>query len=116
MRISDWSSDVCSSDLLGNAVNHLEHAADFLAVAFQLMNDFGGLLDVTGQPPDAVAGEADDLSAAGRFAVRAGRHLGRALPVEGDFLPAGGHLPNRRGRSEERRVGKASVITVEHWG
>src|SRR3546814_14303848 len=34
MRISDWSSDVCSSDLIGNAVDPLAHRDVVLAGIF----------------------------------------------------------------------------------
>ncbi len=73
-------------------MNHLEHAADFLAVTLELMDHLGGLLDVTRQPGDAVAGAPDDLPSTGRLAVGPCRHLGGALGIERDILHAGGHL------------------------
>gem|GEM_PF-6667711 len=83
--------------MLGDAVDDLEHTADFLAMAFQLMDDLGGLLDIVRQARDAAAGEADDLPAAGRLAIGTRRRLGGALRIQGDLLDTGGHLVDRGG-------------------
>src|SRR3546814_15035283 len=49
MRISDWSSDVCSSDLLYTAFNSIKYAALILAnVPFATIGDLLALF-VTGQ-------------------------------------------------------------------
>src|SRR3546814_10777009 len=93
MRISDWSSDVCSSDLL--AV-HDDHAVAGLIEAGQHVED-GGL---------ATARVADD---AGELAL---------LDAEVNVLEHG-HAGKLFGetfnleecRSEERRVGKECVST-----
>src|SRR3546814_21181602 len=37
MRISDWSSDVCSSDLVGILAVGLEHREEALGLAFRLV-------------------------------------------------------------------------------
>src|SRR3546814_20393420 len=81
MRISDWSSDVCSSDLLveRNAVEEDLHVLDGIDGHARL------------------AGIADDARVVGVVAA-----VGRE--VEGDREPL---LP----RSEERRVGKECVRT-----
>src|SRR3546814_8545449 len=87
MRISDWSSDVCSSDL------------------FQRLGD---ILAQPGQPGRAAAGTArgsGDHHALPRQMLRKGL---------AHWLPAGkgldlGRLPG--GRSEERRVGEECVRT-----
>src|SRR3546814_17645884 len=95
MRISDWSSDVCSSDL------GTEH---------RLVPGAGG---------------AGDDAAAGRRAARRRRRAGRGLPDRGlagalrhraGGRPAVGAdaaagLGAGAGRSEERRVGKECVST-----
>src|SRR3546814_18133963 len=108
MRISDWSSDVCSSDLLGHlAPDHLQaferataavvqrqraardRAAAGVAVAGLGVADVG----------DVVVGEVrmqGDVAAAALSAVV---DLGHALDVA-DLA-----------RSEERRVGKEGVRT-----
>src|SRR3546814_11829836 len=92
MRISDWSSDVCSSDLVGETLN--------LAVA-QLATD------VPGRPANMNNGNPNVEAIlyrweGGRFAAR--RRFA---------CPGGEEAPCFRsgGRSEERRVGKECVST-----
>src|SRR3546814_5847912 len=81
MRISDWSSDVCSSDL----------AADSLAVA---------------EPQ--IASRCIEVERAAHHVVRrcVGRPLPRADAADEEVVHA--HRVCR-GRSDERRVGKAGV-------
>src|SRR3546814_9399093 len=83
MRISDWSSDVCSSDLL--LLDALVHT---LAVV-------------------VVDRQAEGLGAAGDSLADAA-HADDAEPLAPD--PLAEH-PGRRPRSEERRVGKECVST-----
>src|SRR3546814_18252326 len=88
MRISDWSSDVCSSDLLADTIERLGRGK-----------------------PD----EIDPLLlGVGDFALRAG-HVRPVAPVEAfDRLRAlanGGAHAIHRGRSDARRVGKGCVST-----
>src|SRR3546814_6018899 len=84
MRISDWSSDVCSSDLGGQrrGVRGLEHPV-----------------------PLAVDHRALLL----RVAAPEQEHQALALAVEGPDDMVGEAFP---ARSEERRVGKECVSTV----
>src|SRR3546814_14206997 len=100
MRISDWSSDVCSSDLVALGVDRVSPKAD---VAREL-----GLDDV--QP--AVVVEVGDVRA----------RLGRLPPVRtapgcgtetGGSGRGEGHVAvvAIQPRSEERRVGKECVST-----
>src|SRR3546814_9958831 len=87
MRISDWSSDVCSSDLLGGLVGrtvHGVHEGDQRVVG--LGEDLAAQVHV-------VAVEADD--------ERLGGLVAEDLQRADDAL----------GRSEERRVGKECVST-----
>src|SRR3546814_10303620 len=81
MRISDWSSDVCSSDLLRLASLHLGHA---LAQA-------------------DLQGEADLLQLAHPWPLRAQLNIAA--------LGAGPDSPLCASRSEERCVGKECVST-----
>src|SRR3546814_11545676 len=81
MRISDWSSDVCSSDLQRCS------AAENLRVA----------RDVVAQEQCAIGAEKG-IDRAGRHGVQSGRLDQRAVGVF-------------RFRSEERRVGKECVST-----
>src|SRR3546814_10728532 len=92
MRISDWSSDVCSSDLLGDRAQVRPDAIyriysmtkPVTAVAMMLLHEEGRwLLD-----------DPNEL------------HLPEFTRLEG---PAGEKLRHRR--SEERRVGKECVST-----
>src|SRR3546814_15202142 len=94
MRISDWSSDVCSSDLhLGIGGDPGVGLADRLAAGRARQ----GLVAVA--DADA-ATEVETLQ----------RHPRRAqFLVERDQAPAGDAVGCDLGRTEERRVGKACV-------
>src|SRR3546814_21192085 len=92
MRISDWSSDVCSSDLGTDEadvlVEHLRLDDQFGIVGYDDKDRVGGLqhraLSIDGQLlDDTLGGRADDLEAGARVGLR----------------------------SEERRVGKEGVST-----
>src|SRR3546814_11739652 len=90
MRISDWSSDVCSSDLLvDDQTKRRAGEIDRLIAAVHL--DLAG----AGLQPDARDGI---LAAAGG--------IGAALRVDLLFTKRGDRL-----RKEERRVGKECVMT-----
>src|SRR3546814_11772173 len=84
MRISDWSSDVCSSDLLIAIDDRRDVVAQISAdhVAGRVDPDRQGAIDLTQQPPVA-----------------------EKIGMIGD----GGKV--ERPRSEERRVGKECVST-----
>src|SRR3546814_17526413 len=86
MRISDWSSDVCSSDLAGALVLAVEQAEE-LEVLDQLHHPGGVAIEVR---MALVAGGAVDDEG-----------IGRDLPAEAVVAVALGQQ-----RSEERRVGK----------
>src|SRR3546814_19687855 len=97
MRISDWSSDVCSSDLFG-----------------------GVLAQFADQGRDAAVQGGGDESDRQHAALLPAHALGGDLelfhPAEdlhGLFVeqPAGIGEAQRTGRSEERRVGKECVST-----
>src|SRR3546814_17267199 len=89
MRISDWSSDVCSSDLLRKKAG-----AEAFAAAWDEALEFARLTR------EAAAAPAD--------AMRPRNHAHAALLSwsSGRLRPAGGSW-----RSEERRVGQACVST-----
>src|SRR3546814_14267158 len=93
MRISDWSSDVCSSDLeqgQGQAVN----------VEYVSANPTGPL--TVGHARGAVVG--DGLSA---LLAKVGYKVTREYYVN----DAGGQVDTLARRSEERRVGNEGVST-----
>src|SRR3546814_14793458 len=97
MRISDWSSDVCSSDLL-RAVEFAE-AADRRDRFILALDDIARptMVDHFG---DGTAAEGDDRRGAGHSLYH---HQAKGFgPVDGEQQGA---------RSEERRVGKACVST-----
>src|SRR3546814_18424156 len=99
MRISDWSSDVCSSDLRVGA----RRAADRRLV------DVDDLVDVL-DPLDGVVGAGKGA----RLVQAAGQRLVERLDDESRLAAAG--EAGDAGRSEERRVGKACVITCRSRG
>src|SRR3546814_20614900 len=92
MRISDWSSDVCSSDLIGSfAIKLPEKLPERFTIEFNQFNSPGG----------------------NKLSVEV---------VDADFKPIGQHYIRIEGsekrtgigsynRSEERSVGKACVST-----
>src|SRR3546814_14514794 len=102
MRISDWSSDVCSSDLVPVSPYPLKKEPPMNMPAFRLPDTFlkrhdrsfiarpfaQRLLPSTGQPP----------------AWLTPRTAADEYPAEPNWLIAESHL-----RSEERRVGKECV-------
>src|SRR3546814_14267844 len=91
MRISDWSSDVCSSDLWAGA-------ASFLGTHGRILpDDFG--------EPVFEPGDTQALYAATAWQGERDRAQFNVLASDGDFGKATG------GRSEERRGGKACVST-----
>src|SRR3546814_14597254 len=99
MRISDWSSDVCSSDLDDEGA-FLQHA--------------GAVLAITRQPRQI----GDQRIARPGQTIEQGRlaDIGTADEHEGGQLVAGhgeivGEASTTRKRSEERRVGKECVST-----
>src|SRR3546814_13481104 len=93
MRISDWSSDVCSSDLVGEFNFESDGAAVFA-------NSFAVLPELIGNCSDLVE---EDRSVGGISLERVLAAIGLPFSVGPDrsiiFTP----------RSEERRVGKECV-------
>src|SRR3546814_13627725 len=100
MRISDWSSDVCSSDLHSHRI---DHAAQPRPVG----SDAGLTCDQLGLRAEADAvqrAERHDERASIAEAHRLARH---GAPATGLCVAA---------RSEERRVGKECVSTCRSRG
>src|SRR3546814_610570 len=92
MRISDWSSDVCSSDLLAPAGIHVVHGN-------------------RGELVRAAFADQDDLAWAEQARQLGTRHAVQqalpAIPDEARVLVLYGDVPLIR--SDERRVGKECV-------
>src|SRR3546814_11452016 len=98
MRISDWSSDVCSSDLL--IVRSLDGFSDVLpdAVAEEAFSFYGTALSGTPQMQERWKRAVDFTTG----------NMGEA--VGKDYVA-------KYFRSEERRVGKEGVSTCRYrWG
>src|SRR3546814_1530391 len=92
MRISDWSSDVCSSDLdLDRQLIHGDDAARFIRLAV-----------------DDCLRAIDQREEGTRDGRRGRRQVGVEQPVEREDHIVSRHLAMR---SEERRVGKECVST-----
>src|SRR3546814_1868801 len=98
MRISDWSSDVCSSDLIARLRRVFDLAADPVAIAADLGADAVLAPLVAARPGLRVPGAWDGFE----LAVRA--ILGQQITV------------GAATRSEERRVGKECVSTCRSRG
>src|SRR3546814_19049514 len=108
MRISDWSSDVCSSDLQRYLASRTARARAFVQAAF------------AGNAGAVLPGNSRQQAGRSRRCWR-GRSPGRTEPTYGAACVRkhqlkSGDLENAdagcRGRTEERRVGKEGVSTV----
>src|SRR3546814_15148756 len=92
MRISDWSSDVCSSDLLFPPPDETEVEVE------------------SGVPAEVLAG----LEERGHSVQPPSKPIGGGQAIQIDWEAgtlAGGSDPRKDGRSEERRVGKEWLST-----
>src|SRR3546814_20736151 len=98
MRISDWSSDVCSSDLTQkNAAQDDPTPADIYSVG-----TIGTVLQLLKLPDGTV-----------KVLVEGGQRarISKYADTEDFFQAYAEAVPDDAGRSEERRVGKACVST-----
>src|SRR3546814_18591789 len=91
MRISDWSSDVCSSDLIAAALAAILHPRRLEFRGRKGPQPPAGIELEDEQPP--VGDRIDGVTRAARGAQRPDKR------------------PDRATRSEERRVGKECVMT-----
>src|SRR3546814_11531568 len=97
MRISDWSSDVCSSDLVvGEAVGEVVRDRERVTGALGVDPQRPGHPSPVGECAEA---QADPDPA-----------LGHPAQVQ-----RAGQAPQRPASSEERRVGKEGVGTCRSW-
>src|SRR3546814_566990 len=84
MRISDWSSDVCSSDLalVGNGLGR-QHALALAARGARLViNDLGGARDGSGGSSSAAQAVVAEIEAAGGEAIANGASVTDMAAVE----------------------------------
>src|SRR3546814_18659469 len=103
MRISDWSSDMCTSDLGYGAVWHGQKGFNGVAVLAKGMDPIERQRGLAGDPEDAHSRYLEvDVD---------------GLTVASIYLPNGNPQPGPKfdyklkWRSEERRVGKECVST-----
>src|SRR3546814_14326088 len=112
MRISDWSSDVCSSDLLREAflkaAARVRNEVDLEALARAIAtNDADAVAALITALEEALSDEDSLGSAAGMALVISAKAASAALPFS--FSPDTARAKfadHRASRSEERRVGK----------
>src|SRR3546814_6408445 len=105
MRISDWSSDVCSSDLDSGAVRHAtEHHADLLAELVDEDADGVGLVEVGSELAQGLRHEA------GLEADVAVAHVALDLGAGGE----GGHGVDHHDRSEEHTSELQSLMRLSY--
>src|SRR3546814_17738796 len=134
MRISDWSSDVCSSDLESDAPNRIrfdlrrlmrtKYRIDTFQKSYFVIRSFDELFDATrpdfaplyaglaALPDFAAAGiaPADAVLTRGTLDAKAGGWGAGTADVGASPSAAAGN------RSEERRVGKEGVSTCRARG
>src|SRR3546814_15159121 len=91
MRISDWSSDVCSSDLFRDLAHEIRTPVSVLEAYIEAIED--GVRTLT---PETAAMLRDQTRRLVRFSAD---------------VAALAHAEESRFRSEERRVGKECVST-----
>src|SRR3546814_19196946 len=111
MRISDWSSDVCSSDLQDNRATFGQTEARALGGAGTEACEIDAIGDQCAIPAHAIAleviGVGADETIAGKAAIFGVRCIGWPVAILGhDYLQ---RLAWRRSSSEARRVGKECV-------
>src|SRR3546814_12873935 len=98
MRISDWSSDVCSSDLFGIGTSEVEHVLATQTLAQKPAKNM--LVRVNGQLGPGVTAKDIALAIIGHLGTAGA--TGYVIEYAGDAITS---------RSEERRVGKECVRT-----
>src|SRR3546814_11244130 len=109
MRISDWSSDVCSSDLSGAPTGSTTWSAGWRPAAGDRAHEHPTM--------SVIASRLDTRSDA--FRANAERTSGLVEELRAKVRAVkegGGERARERHRSETRRVGTAWVSTCRSWG
>src|SRR3546814_18142779 len=106
MRISDWSSDVCSSDLRGLQARNTGEGIKVPVGKATL----GRIMDVLGNPID----EAGPIGEQDQWVIHREAPSYDEQAAATDMLATGIKVIELR--SEERRVGKEGVITCRSRG
>src|SRR3546814_19725305 len=123
MRISDWSSDVCSSDLLKRRYdlipNLVETAKGYLTHERETLEAVVAARDTAAKGLQAAAADPGNAAAMGQLAGAEGA-LGNAMSRLNVVMEAYPDLKASQNmqqlRSEERRVGKRCVSTCRSRG
>src|SRR3546814_10744864 len=112
MRISDWSSDVCSSDLLVSRCRYRNAESFFLAIEEQLFSDTSDLLYQTGIVAQlALTSHLLDVGFDDRWCARhIGLHIGKALA----YSNASGLNYQSAARSEEHTSELQSLMRISY--
>src|SRR3546814_6612270 len=114
MRISDWSSDVCSSDLIGRCFGRIEIAPALEGPAGARSDAHELIAEGDGAARDAVGGsdllQADDALADLDQAADDPEHRAAADHCGGALRPAAGDMArHRRLAAGTREIGRATV-------
>src|SRR3546814_20964522 len=113
MRISDWSSDVCSSDLItANSIGYdraFNSMSGALGLSYQLAD--GLKVSVSGSRSERAPSPEELLSDGPHAATQA---YERGAPTFGKETSWGGEASIKFNRSEERRLGKEGVSTCRY--
>ena len=83
--------------LLGHGFDHVQHATDFVAFAFEMAHGLGGIADFHRQFLDLGDGFPHDLVAFTRLLVGGDSRFGRFFGIARHFLHGGGHFMHRGG-------------------
>src|SRR3546814_17839599 len=110
MRISDWSSDVCSSDLIGSGLTGVMYVLDEPSIGLH-QRDNDRLIQTLQHLRDLgnsviVVEHDEDMIRSADFVLDMG-------PGDGEH---GGQIVAQGRRAEERRVGKDGVSTCRSRG
>src|SRR3546814_14694999 len=93
MRISDWSSDVCSSDLVHDEYGHFDGLVTPADLLSAIAGEFASDQDI-GSEPFVVERDDGSLLIAGSMpADQMAERLGIELGEDRDYAPAAGHAP-----------------------
>src|SRR3546814_19508303 len=101
MRISDWSSDVCSSDLTGGSTNHAIHLpaiarAAGIVIDWQDFDELSHAVPLLARVYPNGAGDVNHFHAVGGIGFIVRELLGAGL-LHGDLLPVGGAMADYAG-------------------
>src|SRR3546814_11470638 len=86
MRISDWSSDVCSSDLLGTVGTHAINQSVYKEMSFDAVKDFAPISLVAAVPNILVANPSLEANSVDRKSVVEGKSVSVRVDLGGSSI------------------------------